>query len=64
MQSGGKSGTRKAGSPDSLQSENPGTKEERKSEREQEGAELKEITQQGAISWNKVPAHEGSGCNL
>ena len=27
---GGKSGTRKAGSPDSLQSENPGTREKRK----------------------------------
>ena len=36
---GGKSGTRKAGSPDSLQSENPGTREKRKSEREKEGAE-------------------------
>ena len=42
---GGKSGTRKAGSPDSLQSENPGTKEERKSEREKEGAELKDESQ-------------------
>ena len=42
MQSGGKSGTRKAGSPDSLQSENPGTREKRKSEREKEGAEHKD----------------------
>ena len=39
---GGKSGTRKAGSPDSLQSENPGTREKKKSEREKEGAELKD----------------------
>ena len=39
---GGKSGTRKAGSPDSLQSENPGTREKRKSEREKEGAEHKD----------------------
>ena len=37
-----KSGTRKAGSPDSLQSENPGTREKRKSEREKEGAEHKD----------------------
>ena len=29
MQWGGKSGTRKAGIPDSLQSENPGTREKR-----------------------------------
>ena len=39
---GGRSGKRKAGSPDSLQSENPGTREERKSEREREGAEHKD----------------------
>ena len=39
---GGKERERKAGSPDSLQSENPGTREERKSEREREGAEHKD----------------------
>ena len=39
---GGRSGTRKAGSPDSLQSENPGTREKRKTEREKEGAEHKD----------------------
>ena len=39
---GGKSGTRKAGSPDSLQSENPGTREKKESEREKEGAEHKD----------------------
>ena len=42
---GGKSGTRKAGSPDSLQSENPGTREKRKTEREKEGAEHKDESQ-------------------
>ena len=42
---GGKSGTRKAGSPDSLQSENPGTREKRKSEREKEGVEHKRTSQ-------------------
>ena len=42
---GGKSGTRKAGSPDSLQSENPGTREKRKTEMEKEGAEHKDESQ-------------------